>query len=78
MKATVIDLRYRMRDVLRALDRNEDVTILCRGKARGVIVAERARRATGVATHPFFNMCASGEPVEDLMERLRGGRIGGL
>jgi len=78
MKATVVDLRYRMRDVLKALDRNEDVIILCHGKARGVIVAERPRNATRVAAHPFFNMRPDGESVVDLMEQLRGGRVGAL
>ena len=28
MKATVVDLRYKMNDVLKALDRNEKVTVL--------------------------------------------------
>jgi antitoxin (DNA-binding transcriptional repressor) of toxin-antitoxin stability system len=36
MKATVLDLRYRMKDVLRAIERGESVTVLHRGvvKAR--------------------------------------------
>ena len=32
MKATIVDLRYRMKDILRALERNEDVSILYHGK----------------------------------------------
>ena len=39
MKATVVDLRYRMKEVLKALDRNEDVKILYHGKTKGVISA---------------------------------------
>ena len=35
MKATVVDLRYKMNDVLKVLDRNEKVTILYRGKVKG-------------------------------------------
>ncbi len=27
MKATVVDLRYKMNDILKALDRNEKVTV---------------------------------------------------
>jgi antitoxin (DNA-binding transcriptional repressor) of toxin-antitoxin stability system len=34
MDATIVDLRYRMKDVLRAIDRGEAVTVLYRGKAR--------------------------------------------
>ena len=28
MKASVVDLRYKMNDILKALDRNEKITIL--------------------------------------------------
>jgi hypothetical protein len=38
MKATVVDLRYKMNDVLKALDRNEKVTVLYRGKVKGVLI----------------------------------------
>jgi antitoxin (DNA-binding transcriptional repressor) of toxin-antitoxin stability system len=42
MQASVGDLRYRMKDVLRALERRETVTILYHGKVKGTIVpAER-------------------------------------
>ena len=34
MKATILDLRYRMKDVLRAIDRGEPVTVLFRGKEK--------------------------------------------
>ena len=34
MKASIIDLRYRMKDVLRALDRHEKVGIFYYGKLR--------------------------------------------
>lgn len=38
MKASIVDLRYKMNDVLKALDRNEQVTILYHGKIKGVIM----------------------------------------
>jgi antitoxin (DNA-binding transcriptional repressor) of toxin-antitoxin stability system len=34
MDASIVDLRYRMKDVLRAIDRGETVTVLYRGKAK--------------------------------------------
>lgn len=74
MEATVVDLRYHMNDVLKALDRNEDVDILYRGKTKGVIVAKVERTADKVADHPFFNMRGSNRSVEAEMESLRGGR----
>jgi hypothetical protein len=74
MKASVVDLRYRMNEVLKALDRNEDVSILCRGKLKGVIKAARGKSGRRVSDHPFFNMYKDGGAVEELMDRLRGGR----
>ena len=74
MKASVVDLRYRMNEVLKALDRNEDVSILCRGKLKGVIKAAQGKSKRKVSDHPFFNMYKNGGSVEELMNRLRGGR----
>jgi antitoxin (DNA-binding transcriptional repressor) of toxin-antitoxin stability system len=34
MNATIVDLRYNMKHVLRAIDRGETVTVLYRGKER--------------------------------------------
>jgi hypothetical protein len=36
MKATITDLRYRMKDILKAIDRNETVTIFYRGKEKAL------------------------------------------
>lgn len=74
MKATIVDLRYRMNDVLKALDRNEDVTILHRGRRRGVIKASEKPTATVTSGHPFFNLRPSKLSVEQEMAALRGGR----
>ena len=38
MKATIVDLRYKMKDILKALDRNEAVTVLYHGKTKAVIL----------------------------------------
>jgi len=74
MQATVVDLRYRMNDVLKALERNEDVDILYRGKTKGVLMASAKRSGKKVSEHPFFNMQTSQQSVESEMETLRGGR----
>jgi hypothetical protein len=74
MKASVVDLRYHMNDVLKALDRNENVDILYRGKRKGVLVAQVEPSNTKVEDHPFFNMRRSRHSVETEMDRLRGGR----
>jgi hypothetical protein len=74
MKATVVDLRYRMNDVLRALDRNEDVSILYHGKTKGVLTARTRRTGARVAEHPFFNMRPGHGLVAHQLRQLRGGR----
>lgn len=74
MKASIVDLRYRMNEVLKALDRNEDVSILRRGKLKGVIKAAKGQSKRKVSEHAFFNMYKNGGPVNQLMDRLRGGR----
>ena len=74
MHATIVDLRYRMNEVLKALDRNEKVTILYRGKPKGVISPAPAKRSGSVREHPFFGMKKSGVSVEQEMKNLRGGR----
>jgi len=74
MQATVVDLRYRMNDVLKALDRNEDVDILYRGKTKGVLTARAEHSGMKVSQHPFFNMRSSRQSMEAEMETLRGGR----
>jgi len=78
MKATIVDLRYRMKDVLKALDRNEDVSILYHGKTKGVLTACRPQPRGKVAEHPFFGMHEGEASVEEEMDQLRGGRHRGL
>jgi hypothetical protein len=74
MEATVVDLRYHMNDVLKALERNESVRVLYRGKVKGVIRPAARGPAPSLRDHPFFGSRASGELVEKALERLRGGR----
>lgn len=76
MKVSVVDLRYKMNDVLKALDRNEDVSILYHGKLKGVLKAQTSqhRNKTRMTDHPFFNMNSSTKSVEHEMDSLRGGR----
>jgi len=74
MKATVVDLRYRMKEVLEALQRNEDVAVLHRGRVRGVLRPHRSSSERCVREHPFFGLRPGIGSVEDVMDELRGGR----
>ncbi len=73
MKATVVDLRYKMNDVLKALDRNEKVTVLYRGKVKGILSPPEKKKHLKITDHPFFGMTAqdSNESVLDTLNDLR-------
>lgn len=73
MKATVVDLRYRMNDVLKALDRNEKVTVLYRGKVKGIITPPTKKKHLKITDHPFFGMSAqdTNKSVLDELNDLR-------
>ena len=79
VNASVVDLRYKMNEVLGALERREQVTILYHGKIRGTIIPAGEVRPGKVADHPFFGMAANEElPVDEVLESLRGGRFNDL
>jgi prevent-host-death family protein len=76
MKASILDLRRRMGDVLKALEKNEPVTILHRGKEKGVIypVSDRQEQAVSVTEHPAFGMWKDRDDlrdVEQVVQNLR-------
>ena len=73
MKANVSDLRYRMKEILSALDRNESVTILRYGREMGILTPIHRAEKKSVMDHPFFGMRRDEtEPVSELMKRIRG------
>lgn len=76
MRASVVDLRYKMNEVLKALDRREKIILMYHGKVKGTIVPTKSGQMTTVAEHPFFNM-AGEEPksVGQQMDALRGPRF---
>lgn len=56
MKASVVDLRYKMKDILKALDRKEKVTILYHGNVKGTITPVDNIKPKKIKEHPFFGM----------------------
>ncbi|RDH86843.1 MAG: hypothetical protein DIZ78_08125 [endosymbiont of Escarpia spicata] len=72
MKASIVDLRYKTNDILKALDRNESVTVLYHGKIKGVIKPAREKSELKIKDHPFFGMYQdSEETVLEELENLR-------
>ena len=76
MKASVVDLRYKMKNVLKALRRRESIEVLYHGKPIGTIVPLKGKgKKKDLKRHPFFGMRAGDtESVDSIMDRLRGGR----
>lgn len=75
MEASILDLRYKMKEVLRALARNELVKIYYHGKLKGTIYPSKNKNHKKVKDHPFCGMIQyEEESVEQTMNRLRDGR----
>ena len=67
MKATFLDLRKRSKEIVKALDRNQTVTLFYRGKAKGMIVpVSRTRKNLSVLDHPFFGMWRDRADMKDV------------
>ncbi len=78
MNASVVDLRYRMKEILESLDRRESVNVLYHGKVKGILSPVTADEEPVVKLHPFFGMNTSDESVDATLEQLRGGRYSAL
>ncbi|HOO73599.1 MAG TPA: type II toxin-antitoxin system Phd/YefM family antitoxin [Spirochaetota bacterium] len=75
MKASIVDLRYKMRDILKALERNERVTIHYHGKIKGIISPVNNEITEDIRNHPFFGMNSKDAlSVDEQMQIIRGGR----
>ena len=78
MKASILDLRRRMKDVLLALDRNESITIFCRGKEKAILSPIRQRTKEPVKDHEAFGMWRDKKDMTDVdayIRNLRKGRL---
>jgi len=79
MEASVVDLRYKMKDVLEALERRESVQILYHGKVKGTIVPASRGQKTRVTDHPFFGMRKDElKSPAGIVDDLRSGRYDAL
>lgn len=75
MKASVVDLRYKTKDILNALDHNESVHLLYHGTAKGIIQPLRKKCEYKITEHPFFGMLREDTgAVEKTMKKIRQAR----
>lgn len=84
MEASIVDLRYRMKDVLRAIDRGETVTVTYRGKEKARLVpfdSAAKRVLVNPKDHPACGMWKDREDMADpvaYIRKLRQPRYGHL
>jgi antitoxin (DNA-binding transcriptional repressor) of toxin-antitoxin stability system len=77
MNATIVDLRYNMREVLRAIDRGEAVTVLYRGKERARLtpIAPASDSVPKTKDQPLFGLWKGREDLGDPASYLRRLRL---
>ncbi len=72
MKASVLDLRYKMKDVLRAVDRGESVTVLHRGTVKARITPVSKADGAKPSSDRAFGMWKDRRDPADPAEYVRG------
>jgi antitoxin (DNA-binding transcriptional repressor) of toxin-antitoxin stability system len=78
MKASVMDLRYRTKEILRALDAKEEIILTHRGNEKGKItpIGTKSPHPGSLANHRAIGMWADAvEPVPELIDRIRKPRV---
>jgi len=78
MKASILDFRRRMGQILKALDRNENVTITYRGHEKATIVPRKAGRKVDIQNHAAFGLWAKRNDIQDvdtMVRNIRKGRM---
>ena len=81
MKASFVDLRKKSSDILRALNRNETVTVLYRGRPKAIMypVSSAAKGVSPKAKdHAAFGIWADRDDLRDVaahVRQLRKGRF---
>ena len=82
MEASIVDLRYRMKDVLKALDRGETVRVMYHGKERALMLPSRKKSRRKMVDSPAFGIQADlpndGRSVQEYIREMRKPRYADL
>jgi hypothetical protein len=65
-----------MGDILKALDRNENVTLTYRGHEKATIVPKKMTEAADMTNHPAFGLWEKRSDMDDVNAALRSIRKG--
>ena len=72
MKASIVDLRYRTKEILKALEAREPVSIYYHGKLKGTIIPASSGKKFETKKHPFFGSAKDEKKsVKQIMKELR-------
>jgi hypothetical protein len=72
MKASIVDLRYKTKEILKALEARESVSIYYHGKLKGTIVPPEPAKKMKSEDHPFAgSMKNDKRSVKQIMKELR-------
>ena len=76
MRASILDLRRNMRQILSALDHNESVTLTYRGNEKATIVPKEQALNINLKKHPAFGIWSDKkEDVSLTVRQMRKGRF---
>jgi antitoxin (DNA-binding transcriptional repressor) of toxin-antitoxin stability system len=78
MKASILDFRRHMGRILKALDRNENVTITYRGQEKATIIPKKVSRTVDIQSHAAFGLWAKRNDMQDvdtMVRNIRKGRM---
>ena len=82
MEASIVDLRYKMKDVLKALGRGENVRVMYHGKEKAVMIPSRNKSTRKMVDSPFFGLQADlpndAKSVQEYVREMRKPRYGNL
>ncbi len=84
MKASFVDLRKKSSEIIKALSRNERITVLYRGKPAAIMQSIDAQRDASVGSareHAAVGLWADRDEMKDAaahVRQLRRGRVGDL
>jgi antitoxin (DNA-binding transcriptional repressor) of toxin-antitoxin stability system len=74
MKASFVDLRKKSAEIIRAIERNERITLYYRGRPKAVIVpigGEAEKPTINAEDHPAFGMWADRDDMKDVAGYVR-------
>lgn len=78
MRASILDLRRHMRDILKALDRNESITLTYRGQEKATIIPAHEKMKVNMEDHDAFGIWRKRRDLDNVnaaLRRLRKGRV---